>query len=244
MSYILDSIKKSDQERKDVDINAPEQLKTPPYLDVPAPAKKRYTFVYLTLGIIIIGVLFYFLFLYFQRATINTSAVVTPQANELKEPVVAAPPVISREPTVELVEQQNKEVDSLYQLLDQQPVDNTDELAVAQNITQITQESSSQNQTPLVDIETVEPIAEPVIPSIFSFDAATQRSIPDINYGAHIYASDNNSGFVILNGVKKQVGERLRNGIFIEKINEEDLVLSYNGLLFTLPALKSWSYQQ
>ena len=84
---------------------------------------------------------------------------------------------------------------------------------------------------------------EPSIESIFNLDRSSQRNIPSIEYGAHIYASDNKSGFVILNGSKKRQGDRLRSGVFIEKIAEDHVVLSHNGLLFSLPAMKNWSYE-
>ena len=115
---------------------------------------------------------------------------------------------------------------------------------------EVTNNNTQAPSPPVVsDQSVVEPevesneIVAAAIPSVFALDVATQRTIPDIKYDAHIYASDNNSGFVIFNGAKKQVGDSLRNGLFIEKINQEDVVLSFNGLLFTLPALKSWSYQ-
>lgn len=89
-------------------------------------------------------------------------------------------------------------------------------------------------------------VAEPevLIPSIYDLDRFVKKNIPSISYGAHIYASDNKSGFVILNGARRRIGDQLANGIYIEKIAEEDVVLSYEGTLFTLPAMKSWSGEQ
>lgn len=81
----------------------------------------------------------------------------------------------------------------------------------------------------------------PAIPSVFSLDRQLQHSIPAINYGAHIYASDNKSGFVILDGVKRRAGEKMSNGVYIEKINEDLVVLSFRGVIFSLPAMKNWN---
>jgi hypothetical protein len=80
-----------------------------------------------------------------------------------------------------------------------------------------------------------------VIPSVFSLDRQLQHSIPAINYGAHIYASDNKSGFVILDGVKRRAGEKMNSGVYIEKINEDLVVLSFRGVIFSLPAMKNWN---
>ena len=46
---------------------------------------------------------------------------------------------------------------------------------------------------------------------------------------------------MILNGVKRKVGEKTRSGIYIERVGETELVLSYQGLVFSLPAMKSWN---
>jgi hypothetical protein len=61
-----------------------------------------------------------------------------------------------------------------------------------------------------------------------------------VDYGAHIYATDNNSGFVILDGARRRAGDQLDSGLYIEKIEEESVILSFNGMLFSLPAMKSW----
>jgi hypothetical protein len=46
---------------------------------------------------------------------------------------------------------------------------------------------------------------------------------------------------VILNGAKRKAGEKMRSGIYIEKVAESELVLSYQGLVFSLPAMKNWT---
>ena len=151
-------------------------------------------------------------------------------------------------------ESQDATVNSLYETREQQTEVPAPEIVVTlppeQTELEVTNSNTQAPSPPVVsDQSVVEPVIESneivaaAIPSVFALDVATQRTIPDIKYDAQIYASDNNSGFVIFNGAKKQVGDSLRNGLFIEKINQEDVVLSFNGLLFTLPALKSWSYQ-
>jgi hypothetical protein len=79
-----------------------------------------------------------------------------------------------------------------------------------------------------------------IIPSIFSLDRQFQKTIPIITYDAHVYASDNKSGFVILNGTKKRSGEKMRNGVYVERVAENSVILSYDGVVFLLPAMKSW----
>ena len=79
------------------------------------------------------------------------------------------------------------------------------------------------------------------IPSVFTLDRQLQKSIPAIRYGAHIYASDNKSGFVILDGAKRRAGEKMSSGIYVEKIHGDFVVLSFRGIIFSLPAMKNWN---
>ena len=81
----------------------------------------------------------------------------------------------------------------------------------------------------------------PAIPSVFTLDRQLQQSIPAISYGAHIYASDNKSGFVILDGAKRRAGEKMSSGIYVEKIHGDFVVLSFRGIIFSLPAMKNWN---
>ncbi|MBX2809325.1 MAG: general secretion pathway protein GspB [Cellvibrionaceae bacterium] len=109
----------------------------------------------------------------------------------------------------------------------------------------------SKNPSPVKPVDTTQAASRPqlapadvsVIPKVYDLDSFSKRKIPAIDYGAHIFATDQASGFVILNGAKKHAGERLRNGIYIEKIAEDNVILSYNGVVFSLPAMKSWSYK-
>ena len=99
----------------------------------------------------------------------------------------------------------------------------------------------------------VQPVSEKVnlvaqisqrLPSIYELDLSLKETIPSIQYDTHVYASDNKSGFVILNGQKKYMGDQLINDVYIERVNKDDVVLSYQGVIFTLPAMKSWTNNQ
>ncbi len=87
-----------------------------------------------------------------------------------------------------------------------------------------------------------EPVeAREAISTIYQLNRTFQEKIPAINYGAHIYSVNNDQGFVILNGAKLNIGEKMSNGIYVEKVRENDVVLSFKGQLFSLPSMKNWS---
>ncbi len=89
-------------------------------------------------------------------------------------------------------------------------------------------------------LNTVATSADEGIPSIYDLSVSLQKAIPATQYGAHVYATDNRSGFVILNGSKYKAQSKMRNGVFIETVGEGAVVLSYQGVVFSLLAMKSW----
>lgn len=149
-----------------------------------------------------------------------------------------------------LVEQPPEDADTqaLYKALDKR----TSQAVKTPEVTELYQQSQqavrefSENKVQAAEAGTTEQKTEQkpavsTIPSVFNLDAVTRQQIPKIHYGAHIYASDHRSGFVILNGAKKKAGDQLRNGVYIEKVEADAVVLSYQGVVFLLPAMKSWN---
>lgn len=103
------------------------------------------------------------------------------------------------------------------------------ELATISLTTQETQTTASQST------------AEPEnIPYATELPRDFQSSIPNIAYSVHIYASENNAGFVILNGKRCYPGDKVEAGLFLETINSDGVVLSFHNTLFRLDAMKDW----
>lgn len=276
MSYILDSLKKSEKERGASGQSASMSMSAPAFL-----ANEEKPILSVTQTIMVSAIIFVLLalvfFMFFYKSDNQRSpSIVTPPSNVNKPlvslPVVATPPVqqqqtsTTKEEAILLYEQaiQEKskpEIDSLYKKLDsekdviEQPeftrtppatVSLADISATPeqQELSCVATESSAPELEQIVSSEST-PSSEPevVIPSIYELDGLSKKAIPSLDYGAHIYATDHQSGFVILNGARRRIGDQLDNGIFIEKIQEEAVVLSYKGTVFSLPAMKSWAAQ-
>ncbi|MGH1486173.1 MAG: general secretion pathway protein GspB [Cellvibrionaceae bacterium] len=261
MSYILDSLKKSEKERQSVSNTASMTMRSPAFLenDKPSLLNQLLWPVIIIITLIIIGYLLFFSQIEVGKGPFNSPvSQVIVQAKQVKmeqpEIVVAqeqkkdrvVTSLISRQPSQakeeaillyeKALQEKNKpEVDFLYRKIDEEQAEIAEQaLAVLSN-----------DRTPLPTVavesppEKVEP--EVFIPSIYQLDPLVKRNIPSLDYGAHIYATDNKSGFIILNGARRRAGDKLDNGIYIEKIAEEDAILSYNGVVFSLPAMKSWT---
>jgi hypothetical protein len=81
----------------------------------------------------------------------------------------------------------------------------------------------------------------PLPPYINALTWQQQKTIPALEYGAHIYSSRSGSGFVILNGSKRFAGDQVTSNLLIEAILVDAVQLNFEGLRFRLPAMESWS---
>jgi hypothetical protein len=69
--------------------------------------------------------------------------------------------------------------------------------------------------------------------------AWVQRGIPTLTFEQHIYASDG-EGWVNVNGRDRYEGDLVADGLTIEKILPQQIILTYRGETFSLPALTNW----
>lgn len=256
MSYILESIKKSERERNPSMIPSALAVSSPDFLDNEIP----WGMIPKLLVILLVVVIILAMVGIWHLATVSSlapgvlqSKSISPhtsnpqQITPLEQPVVGAE-LTSKEEAVRLYQQAliNKtqtKVDELYNRAEQfqSAQDSSTVEAIASVEPSLSVEDSPEFMEALNSLqEESKTVNEPLIPTIYELDTSAKKAIPAINYGAHVFATDNKSGFVILDGVRRKVGDQLENGVFVEKISEEEVVLSFNGQVFSLPAMKSW----
>lgn len=259
MSYILDSLKRSDEERRIK--NSAVSLDKPVWVAGNQHTSKMPWFVG---GLIVVLLVLMFFVLDSGGGTVDQKRTLAPMTLSLADPEVTVtkkeslasddasadelvkPLAIKREEKVQPAVKNEKkllgarsEIERLY------------ERKVRPEAIKKHQESVVHTNKPaslvdkLGDVTAIKASAPSTtisaIPTIYEVDRLIQQSIPAIEYGAHIYATDKTSGFVILNGVKRQAGEKMGNGVYIEQVNENAVVLSFQGVVFSLPAMKSWT---
>lgn len=66
-----------------------------------------------------------------------------------------------------------------------------------------------------------------------------QNAIPPLQFEQHIYASDG-GGWVNVNGRDRYEGDYIAEGLKLNKILPQQVILSYQGQLFSLSALTNW----
>jgi type II secretory pathway predicted ATPase ExeA len=66
-----------------------------------------------------------------------------------------------------------------------------------------------------------------------------QNAIPALNFEQHIYSSDG-EGWVNVNGRDRYEGDTIGGNLIVEKILPQQVILSFQGEKFSLPALTNW----
>ena len=69
--------------------------------------------------------------------------------------------------------------------------------------------------------------------------AWVQEGLPRLSFEQHIYASDG-EGWVKVNGRDRYEGDSIANGVIIDEILPQQVILTYRGEKFSLPALTNW----
>jgi len=80
---------------------------------------------------------------------------------------------------------------------------------------------------------------EVAIRSLSDMPKWVQDAIPELNFSMHIYAS-NGEGWIRVNGDDKVESDFIATDLKLTEILPQRVVLSYQGEIFTLPALSSW----
>ena len=83
-------------------------------------------------------------------------------------------------------------------------------------------------------------IAQPDVPSIYELPVALQNRLPKMVYSAHIYSSDADSGFAIINDRRRYRGDRITANLVVVSIENNGVILSFEGETFRLGAMKNW----
>lgn len=77
------------------------------------------------------------------------------------------------------------------------------------------------------------------VKSLTQMPTWVQEGIPSLHFEQHIYASDGD-GWVNVNGRDRYEGDSIADGVYIDKILPQQVILTYRGEKFSLPALTNW----
>ena len=235
MSYILDALKKSEQERREAD----DTPGVDSVHEVIAPRQQTSVFsakviVLSALAIILLSVAGIGIFLTISSSpeSTNTQAVTLESERNLPEDSFG-PPATKSKPLLKpslLENTQSASIERLYQQLEREPKgvrESTDLSTPAQLPFNKPEEESQDKAGNIV--------------SIYDLPADIRRDLPALDMSAHIYSSNVGKGFIIINGTKIYAGDHIARDVYLEKIEAESAILSYRGYFFRMDAMSSWN---
>ena len=76
---------------------------------------------------------------------------------------------------------------------------------------------------------------EELLPTIGQIDLSGQPALPDLHLDVHVFAARPADRFVYINMRKYREGAALADGLTLERIRRDGVVLNYHGLRFVLP---------
>ena len=206
MSFILDALKKSENERQE---NSDAEFATVPSSS-DAPGAPRWLWILgalLTINVVVV------LGLMLQpESSSNIPSVATPSSAEVADTTSFSDQVADArriEPTVA-----GSEPD-----------------AVAQRAN----EAAQRTQRPPVSVANLPVTRAAILPTLIELRANGTLQLPELHVDIHVYSDVPSERFVFINMNKYQENSRLDEGPDIEEITSDGVILEYRGTKFILP---------
>jgi len=253
MSYILDALEKSEQERKQGEVPG---LNT--FQDQIRPSRSPHRrLFYLLIGILLPNILIITLWLFFREPPAPAQVPTTTSASTAT-PTGDASPVVTTTTIAET--SQPQEVDN-----NSAPISETTEMdqqsqpeittkqdsspAPTQEIENIAESELTEieEQPGLVALENsdikdeelydIQEKAEPVIPALVSFENLPEdirSDLPELNIAAHYFSNNPSARMASINGRIMRQGQTITRGLIIEEITREGVIFSFRKHRFIL----------
>jgi len=256
MSYILDALNKSEQERREQD-NVPSLQAIHDGKNNTHPQTNSFPWMPIAIVLVLLGLLAVIVMLSAARnndvapqsspppmssveqaAPRQTTLVHTRPAKGQLTKGAGTTSILSKAPSV------NAEVDALY--AQERNPDGRALTAVPPPPSSETVENKVDSDgvgTVVTDYQSIDRAAG-FVPSVQELPKSLQSRVPALDYAAHIYSSDERSGFAIINGKSRYKGDILSRDLFVESVEEDGLLLNVQGVSFRVPAMKSWQPPQ
>lgn len=227
MSYILEALKKSEQERnpdKVPDLSTHHRA-------IATEEKSGFPWVWLVIVLVVINLGALYWFLVMRPASVEPTTQPLVQAQTEAAPQTSVP---QETPTPVATPQQVVEQPVLKAEPEPQP-EPEPEVVVPQEMPAVVEAKPAVEPEPIL----YGPPKFAQLPHITELSQSIQSQLPAISFSTHIYVKDGGS-FVIINNRNLSDGMNLGNGIVLEKIVREGVILSFRDRYFTLNSMESW----
>ena len=233
MSYILDALKKSENERQNQDLPDLNAIHQRPQIQ---PAQKRAFWPAVIIVVITLNI-GGFWYLSANAPAINSSAVTapedTPKANQIE---IATP-------ALDLESQQAMTSSATQNQVLEVPRLEIEELKTELLITPSDAYRSNTSQDSGAISQSLQPERNRVVSKITALPTNIQRQIPDLRFSSHLYADDSSFRMVNINGNVFHEGDIIAEGIRLRQISEEGVILNYLHYTFEISVIRDWSFR-
>lgn len=86
-------------------------------------------------------------------------------------------------------------------------------------------------------------VSPEAVPYIDQLPSLLQQSIPQMQFAGHVYSSNPQQRSVIINGHAMSEGDELMAGLKMLQITPDSVVFDYQGQLFRVAVLHDWSFK-
>jgi len=243
MSYILDALKKSDQERKRGDVPNLQTVHIPINAEPQTPF-----FLYGFIFLLVIALAFVIGLVVSDQESGVIRAVDSSdhlQDKNAASKVVIVPPILKVEKLAEPVVKKKNAISSNMPILKK-----SSEEVVQKNV-QIKLKSvkaQKNHEKPVrAEIEPSQPVINKPdlndIPYLHEMPDYRQQSVPEMSFAGHVYSGMPSSRSVIINGASMSEGDVIVQGLNVVEITPSGVVFSLHNELFRMDILQDWSFE-
>ncbi|MDT8281506.1 MAG: general secretion pathway protein GspB [Gammaproteobacteria bacterium] len=227
MSYILDALRKSEQERGQGRVPDVQTVHSSG-LNYRRDKRSYWPYVLITAVLLNLAAITYFIFTKDDVQTQNLSTTsITPQTSEIAAPADMVTNVSDNNDSELLTSKNESAENSIHQEI--RPVaENPQTMAAYPAI--IKQE------------KTREPAAEPGDPIVnfHELPASLKERLPTITISAHVYSSNPLQRSIVINNNFMEEGEYLIDGMILYEITPDGAIFDYQGTLFNYGVVSGW----
>ena len=244
MSYILDALKKSESERQNQDLPNINAVHQRPELH---PQKKRRIWLLAIPAALILNIVgFWFLW---DRSPSEDPELITPvsisPARTSSLDAVTSTPEVQQIDTSMTIKIQPPELSPAGRIIPEANLASSGETAelLITPTDAYRKTASNSIAAERQQGEKYETLASQPVNKITALPTNIQRQIPDLKFSSHLYADDSSFRMVNINGNMFHEGDIIAEGIQLERISEEGVVLNYLHYTFEISVIRDWSFQ-
>jgi len=226
MSYILDALKKSDQERKQGDV---PNLQT---VHIPISVQPQTHWVlYGFIGLLLLLLAFVIGMMISGKKSVGV----------VQSTDITAPDVIEMPVNEAVLESEARTEVSVSPKV----IQKTRTVQETPPVKDVAPETSNQQaKMKAVDVKELASPTELVdIPYLDEMPDYKQQSVPEMSFAGHVFSSSSENRSVIINGSMMSEGDTLVQGIDVIEITAGGVVFSLHGELFRIDILQDWSFE-